>query len=64
MKSTIDYAKLRQDLINYYCAGMKSYPQAIYKLVEVERASENELRSIAINAGFNLENYRTYTLSR
>ena len=43
MKSTIDYAKLRQDLINYYCAGMKSYPQAIYKLVEVERASPESL---------------------
>ena len=64
MRSSIDYVRLRQDLINYYGSAMGSYPQAVMKVIEVEKATDGELRSIAVNSGFDLEEYRTYSLTK
>lgn len=52
-----DYDKLRNDLIEYYGTASIYNPMAIYDIELIERASGNELLSIAQNNGFNLNNY-------
>ncbi len=53
----LDFERLRDDLINYYGTAMSYYPQAVIELSNVERASNNELISIALKNGFDLEEY-------
>ena len=56
--SQIDIDRLRDDLENYYgTAAFSGYPQAIIDLGIVERASEEELISIAQKCGFNINKY-------
>ena len=54
----IDFEKLREDLINYFGTAMSSgYGMAVIDLVRVERASYEELISIALECGFDLNDY-------
>lgn len=55
----MDYESLREDLKNYfgtaiYCGN----PMAIIELSKVENASCDELILIAIEKGFDIENYK------
>ena len=54
----INIEKLRQDLIDYFTSAMfLASPVALIDLTRVENAGEKELIQIAINGGFNLNNY-------
>lgn len=54
----IDIDKLRQDLIDYYTSAMFMVsPVALVDLTEVENADSEKVKKIAINNGFNLDNY-------
>lgn len=54
----IDFEQLRNDLINYFGTAMMSgFGVAIIDLNRVEIASEEELISIALECGFDLNNY-------
>ena len=54
----IDIEKLRRDLIDYFGTAMyNGSPQAQILLSKVENASPNELISIAINNGFDINDY-------
>ena len=56
--SNIDFERLRKDLINYYGTAMSSgIAMATADLIEVERASNEELIIIARRSGINLSNY-------
>ena len=54
----IDFEKLRSDLINYFgTAMMNGFGMAVMDLTRVERATEEELIEIALECGFDLNNY-------
>ena len=54
----IDIDKLRQDLIDYFTSAMfLASPVALIDLTDIETANKEELIQIAINEGFNLNNY-------
>ena len=54
----IDIERLRRDLIDYFGTAMyNGSPQAQILLSKVENASPNELISIAINNGFDINDY-------
>ncbi len=53
----IDYESLRGDLINYFGTAMSYNPMAIMDLSRVERCSNGELASIAVQNGFDLGDY-------
>ena len=53
----IDYERLRRDLIDYFGTAMTFYPMAVIELTEVENASNSRLEQIAIQNGFNLNDY-------
>ncbi len=54
----IDIDKLRQDLIDYYTAAMFMVsPVALVDLTEVENADSEKVKKIALDNGFNLDNY-------
>ena len=54
----IDIERLRRDLIDYLGTAMyNGSPQAQILLSKVENASPNELISIAINNGFDINDY-------
>ena len=54
----IDIDKLRNDLINYFGTAMASgYGMAVLDLSRVERASDEELVRIALECGFDLNDY-------
>lgn len=54
----IDIDKLRQDLINYFGTAMVSgFGMAVMDLSRVERASAEELIRIALECGFDLNDY-------
>lgn len=57
MYNEIDYERLRNDLIDYFGTAMTYYPVAVIELSEVERATDSKLEQIAIQNGFNLNNY-------
>ncbi len=54
---TIDVDKLREDLINYYGSAIPYYPQAIMDISRIEKASPEELVNIALENGYDLEEY-------
>ena len=55
---SIDIEKLRDDLIDYFGTAMMSgFGAAVMDLTKVERANPEELIQIAINCGFNLNDY-------
>lgn len=53
----MDYERLREDLMDYFGTAMMVYPVAVVELSMVENASEEKLEQIAIQNGFNLEDY-------
>lgn len=54
----IDFEKLRSDLINYFGTAMMSgFGMAVMDLTRVERAIDEELIEIALECGFDLNNY-------
>ena len=54
----IDIERLRQDLINEVTAAMFIVsPIAMMDLTKIENASDEELIKIAVNHGYNLEDY-------
>ena len=54
----IDIKKLREDLINYFGTAMASgFGMAVMDLSRVERASDEELIRIALDCGFDLNDY-------
>lgn len=57
MYMEIDYERLRRDLIDYFGTAMTFYPMAVIELTEVENASNSRLEQIAIQNGFNLNDY-------
>ena len=55
----INTDKLRKDMIdNYGTAMFNGFPMAIMDLSKAEKASEQELISMAKNQGVNLDKYR------
>jgi len=58
----IDIEKLRQDLINeYYAIAFTVSPVALMDISEIENADANKLIQIALNSGFDLNNYLVKT---
>ena len=54
----IDLERLRNDLLNYFGSAYGlGFSIVILDLSRVEKASEEELIQIAVQNGFNLENY-------
>ena len=56
----IDIDKLKDDLINYFGSATPMYPVAFMDVINVENASPEELVQIAIQNGFDLNDYRVY----
>ena len=54
----IDIDRLRKELIDYYGTAMQVNPVAMIELSVVEKASPEQLIYIAINNGFNLNDYK------
>lgn len=54
----IDFDRLRDDLIDYFGSALPIYPVSMMDLIEVENASDEELIQIALNNGFDLDNYK------
>lgn len=61
MNIEIDIDELRKDLIDYYGTAMQENPVAMIELTVVEKASPEQLIYIAINNGFDLNDYRIDT---
>ncbi len=53
----IDIERLRVDLINYFGCATSFFPIAYIEVLEIENASYDKLIEIAINNGFDLDNY-------
>ena len=54
----IDIEKLRSDLMDYFGTAMASgFGMAVMDLSKVERASDEELINIALDCGFDLNDY-------
>lgn len=64
MYEEIDYERLRNDLMNYFGSAMMYYPVAVVELSEVEHASPSKLIQIAIQNGFNLDNYKEQKIKK
>lgn len=54
----IDIERLRKELIDYYGTAMQINPVAVIELSIVEKASPERLIYIAINNGFDLNDYK------
>lgn len=57
----IDIERLRSDLINYFGAAMMYYPEAVIYISDVETASYDKLVAIALDNGFDLDDYKIKT---
>ena len=58
-KMNYDFERLRYDLIDYFgTATFSGFPMAMVDLSDVEYASESELVRIAMQNGFNLNDYK------
>ena len=55
---TIDFNKLKKAVMDYYGTAIPYYPQAILDLGRIESASEEEVVNIAVNSGFDLDDYK------
>ena len=54
---SVDFEKLREDLIDYFGTAMGTFPIAVMNVTEVEKASDRELIRIATQNGFDLSDY-------
>ena len=57
MEVEIDIERLRNDLIDYFGTAMQYNRIAMMDLINVERASYEELINIAIRNGFDINDY-------
>ncbi len=53
----IDTYRLRNDLLDYFGTAIECNPMAVMELSRVQTASDDELVRIAIQNGFNINNY-------
>ncbi len=53
----IDVDALRNDLINYFGTALFYNPNAMMELIEVEKASDEQIVQIAIQKGFDINMY-------
>ena len=58
MVNNMDYESLREDLKNYFGTAIAFNQMAIIDLMMVESASNDKLVYIAIQNGFDLDNYK------
>jgi len=63
MINNIDYDRLRKDLIDYFGTATNYHPLAIFEIIRIENASNNELINIAINNCFDISNYEMFVKS-
>ena len=54
----LDIDRLRKDLIDYYGTAIASNPVAVIELSIVESSSKEQLIYIALNNGFDLNDYK------
>ena len=54
----IDIERLREDLINYFGTASFYNKMAMMDLIEIEKASDEEVIQIAVDNGFDLERYQ------
>ena len=52
-----DFEKLRRNLIDYFGTAMSFHPMALMNISKIERATNEQLIEIALNNGFNLDDY-------
>ena len=57
MNITIDVDQLREDLINYFGTASYYNQVAMMDLINVEKASDEEVVNIALKNGFDLKKY-------
>lgn len=58
MYTDVDFEKLRNDLLDYYGTFMVNlFPAAVFELGRIEKASEQELLTIAKENNFDLNDY-------
>ena len=57
MEITIDVDALREDLKDYYGTAREYNPAAVIDLINVERASDQEIVNMALNNNINLYDY-------
>ena len=62
----IDIERLRSDLINYFEGAffVGGFGAALMDITQIENANDYEVVKIALNNGFNLNNYINRGLSR
>ena len=60
----IDIDRLRRDLIDYFGSATPIYGVAFMDVINVERASDEEVVRIALENGFNLSDYEDYEYRR
>lgn len=53
----IDVDTLRNDLINYFGTALFYNPNAMMELIEVEKASDEQIVQIALQNGFDINMY-------
>ena len=53
----VDTYRLRYDLLDYFGSAIEYNPMAVMEVSRVESASADELIRIAIENGFNINNY-------
>ena len=53
----IDFEELRRDLMDYFGTATPMFPMAFMDVIDVENASESKLIQIALDNGFDLDNY-------
>lgn len=59
MTDNINIDELRKDLLDYFgTASINASPVAMMNVIEVQKASEEQLVYIAIQNGFDLNNYQ------
>ena len=63
-EKTIDYDRLRSDLISYFGSATPIFSVAYADVIRVERASDEELIEIAISNGFDINDYEEYNYER
>lgn len=61
---TIDVERLRMDLLDYFGTAISYNSLAIIDVAKISNASDEEIVRIALQNGFNLNNYKEkeYTL--
>ena len=59
MTDNINIDELRKDLLDYFgTASINASPVSMMNVIEVQKASEEQLVYIAIQNGFDLNNYQ------